>query len=227
VEIGSFPPACRALIAIAAGATLTGVIEPTANGPTRVVRRRTLVPVFAAAVVLAACESGEGGQTSSSTRSTSPASSTTVASTTTTTPPPATYQVKRGDTLTAIARFFHVSTDVLALTNQLADGDQITEGQVLQIPPSPPVQLAIMPANASAGTVFELNLTGAIAGEVVTFEIASPDGGTFTGSPHSASPEGVVTATYRSAGDTPGTYSVVATGDRGTSVQASFVVEPA
>jgi LysM repeat protein len=194
----------------------------------RLVRPQMLRRLLVAgvAVVLAACEPDGGGSTTRPRRSSSVASSTTVAPTTSTTPPSMTYQVKRGDTLTSIARFFHVSTEVLIFTNQLASGDQIVEGQVLQIPPAPPVVLTITPPEAPAGTVFAFNLTGAIAGEPVTFEITAPDGTAFIGPPHPASPDGVVTASYRSAGDTPGTYNVTATGERGTSVVTSFTIGP-
>lgn len=183
------------------------------------------VLVAGAAAILVACEPDGGGRTATTKRPSS-TSSTTTAPTTTTTPPPATYQVKRGDNLTGIARFFHVSTEALIFVNQLPSADQIKEGQILQIPPAPPVELKVTPANAAVGTVFAFELTGAIAAEPVTFTVAGPDGSSFTGPPHPASPEGLVTASYRSAGDPPGTYTVTATGERGTSVVASFDVEP-
>jgi LysM repeat protein len=181
--------------------------------------------VTCAAVGVVACSSGGGDDSGRRARSTSETTTTTAAATPTTEPGPISYTVKRGDTLTTIARFFHVSTDAIILTNQLASADTIAEGQVLQIPPAPPLQLTINPPKGAAGTVFELTLVNAIAGEVVTFMIAGPDGSTFTGSPHAASAEGLVTATYRSAGDVPGTYVVTATGERGTNIQAAFTVE--
>jgi LysM repeat protein len=149
------------------------------------------------------------------------------ASTTTTTPPPISYPVKRGDTLTSIARFFGVSTAVLASVNHLPNGDQLTVGQVLQIPPHPPFQLVVTPPDAPAGQPVTLKLTGAQAGETVTFEIDAPGGDKFTGPPHTAAPDGSVTATYQTnPSDTPGTYTAVARGDHGTAVRATFRVAP-
>ena len=139
-----------------------------------------------------------------------------------TTAPPQTYQVKRGDTLTSIARFFGVSAQALAAINQLGNQDRLTEGQVLQIPPAPPSGLAVAPPDGIAGNVFTFTVTGAKVGETITFQIVAPSGRTFSGAPHTASQDGVVTATYISAGDDPGTYAVVATGDRGTSLRAEY-----
>jgi hypothetical protein len=38
--------------------------------------------------------------------------------------------------------------------------------------------------------------------------------------------DGVVRATYQRSGDDPGNYTIVATGDRGTSVRGIFIVAP-
>jgi hypothetical protein len=62
------------------------------------------------------------------------------------------------------------------------------------------------------------------AGEAITFEVDKPGGGKFSGQRHAASPDGVVCATYQSSGDDPETYTVVATGHRGTSVRGTFTV---
>jgi LysM repeat protein len=217
------------LIAKAVGATLAGVIGTSAEAPTRRLRRQTLLRVLAAggAVVLAACNTESSRHTARSTRSKTVASSTTVTSTTTTTAPPIRYRVKRGDTLTAVAKYFGVSMAVIALTNHLANGDRLTVGQILEIPPAPPAQLVVAPADAPVGEAFKFNLTAAKAGESVTFEVDAPGGAKFTGPPHTASREGSVTATYRTTlANSPGTYTVVATGDHGTSVRATFRVEP-
>jgi LysM repeat protein len=181
-----------------------------------------LLRVLAAggAVVLAACNSDSRHVG----RSTTVPSRTSVAPTTTTTPPPLTYEVKSGDTLTSIAEFFGLSPAVIAMANQLANQDQLTAGQILTIPPTPPAQLTVMPNVAQSGQAFMFILTGAKAGETVTFEINAPDGGKFTGQPHTASQDGAVTASYNSAGDGPGTHTVVATGDGGTSVRAAYLV---
>jgi LysM repeat protein len=171
-------------------------------------------------VVLAAC-SAPGRDNAKSIRSKTTAPETTAAPTTTTSPS-ISYQVKRGDTLTAIAKLFGVSKAAISAANQLGSEDRLTEGQILQIPPSPPAQLIVTPPDGIAGHVFTFMLNGAKAGEVVTFEIVTPGGEIFTGSPHTAGENGVVTASYRSGGDAAGTYTVVATGDRGTSLQATY-----
>jgi LysM repeat protein len=171
-------------------------------------------------VILAACSD----EPREAARPTSVPSRTTAAPTTTTAPPAMTYAVKRGDTLTSIAKFFGLPAAAIAAANQLANNDRLTEGQVLKIPPAPPAQLTVMPPDAPPGQNFAFIVTGAKSGETVTFEITTPSGGKFTGQPHTASQEGGVTASYNSSGDEPGTYNVVANGDRGTSLQASYQV---
>lgn len=47
---------------------------------------------------------------------------------------PETYTVKRGDTLSAIARHYGVSVDTIARANQLSDINKIAVGQTLKIP---------------------------------------------------------------------------------------------
>ena len=139
---------------------------------------------------------------------------------TTTTSPSISYQVKRGDTLTA--RFFGMSSAAIDAANQLGGGDRLKEGQVLQIPPPPPAGVNVNPPDGIAGMVFTFTVTGAKVGEAVTFEVVVPGGGIFTGSPHTAGQDGTVTASYRTDGDAAGKYEVVATGDRGTSLRSSF-----
>jgi LysM repeat protein len=173
-------------------------------------------------IVLAACGTAPG-ETPKATRSRTPTTTTTAAPTPSTAPP-ITYQIKRGDTLTAIARFFGVSSEAIAAANQLGSGDRLTEGQVLQIPPSPPAGLNVAPPDGIAGNVFTFTVTGAKVGEAVTFQVVAPGGATFTGSPHTAGKDGSVTASYRTDGDAAGKYDVVATGDRGTSLRASYRV---
>lgn len=187
--------------------------------------RQTLLRVVAISVVVgfAACENPSRHSTKSDRAKKKP-TSTTVAPATTTTVPTIAYRVKRGDTLTSIAKFFGVSSAAILAANQLANGDRLTEGQVLQIPPVPPPQLTVAPPDAPPGTQLKFTVVSAKAGENVTFQIERPDGSKFSGSPHAASPEGTATASYNSSGDGPGTYNVVATGDRGTTVQASYRV---
>jgi LysM repeat protein len=173
--------------------------------------------------VLAGCgaASTETGRSTRAENASANAPATTTAPTTTTAPA-ITYQVKRGDTLTAIARFFGVSNAAIDAANQLGGGDRLTEGQVLQIPPSPPAGVNVNPPDGIAGMVFTFTVTGAKVGEAVTFQVVAPGGETFTGSPHTAGQDGSVTASYRTDGDEAGKYDVVATGDRGTSLRSSF-----
>ena len=145
-------------------------------------------------------------------------------STTTTTTPPFTYQVKRGDTLAAIAKRFRMPITTIVALNHLSDPDHLAEGQPLLIPPVPPVQIMVTPAEAPAGAAFAIKLTGTQPSETIVFEINSPDG-KFTGPPHQAADDGVVTATYHSADATAGIYTVIAKGNRGTDAQANFRVD--
>jgi LysM repeat protein len=84
------------------------------------------------------------------------------------------YQVKRGDTLTSIAKFFGVSTALLATANHLNNGDRLTEGQALTIPPLSPAQLWVNSPIAPSRQPFTFNVTGAKAGEAITFEVDKP-----------------------------------------------------
>lgn len=152
---------------------------------------------------------------------------TTTAPATTTTTPPITYRVKRGEALASIAGRFHVSVDTLVTVNHLSDPNHISEGQLLVIPPAPPLVLVVTPAEGSAGRGFQLRLTGARSGEIITFEIDSPSA-KFTGPPHIATTDGAAGGTYQTSPTSPiGTYNVTATGNQGTKAQASFrVVSP-
>lgn len=181
--------------------------------------RRAMIGL--AAVVLAACASETGG--SQRTRTTAPP--TTAAPTATTAPPNMPYTVRRGDTLTSIAKFFGISTARLLSANQMINPDRITEGQVVQIPPTPPPQLVITPTDAPAGETFKFTVNGAKAEEAVTFQIDVPGGRKFAGQPHKASKDGTVSASYMTdSGNDAGVYNVTAIGDRGTSLRATFRV---
>jgi len=155
-----------------------------------------------------------------------------VAPTTPTLPSPTTrpqinYQVQRGETLTVIARRFGVSIDAIVAANHLADEDQVAEGQLLVVPPSPPVALVITPVATTAGRSVQLKLAGAQPSESVTFVVESP-AGSYTGPPHAAAVDGTVTTSYSVAVDaSAGVYTVSARGDRGTTAQANFSVTPA
>jgi LysM repeat protein len=147
--------------------------------------------------------------------------------TTTTLRPKVDYQVKRGDSLTTIAFWFGVTTTAILHANRIENPDQLVEGQVLVIPPPPRLELLIEPGKIRLGESVTLTLEGAHPSETVTFQIALPNG-TFTGPPHSASPEGTVTTSYQPLlEDPPGTYTVTATGTRSTTARATFVVRPA
>jgi LysM repeat protein len=135
--------------------------------------------------------------------------------------------VQRGDTLSAIGQRFGVTSAAIVFTNEITNPDHLAEGQVLLIPPAPPVQLVVRPAKTTQGRSVRFTLTGAEPSETVTFEIDWP-GGAFTGPPHTASSDGKVTASYGlGLADPLGTYTVIARGDQGTTAQATFRVDPA
>jgi LysM repeat protein len=130
--------------------------------------------------------------------------------------------VKRGDTLTTIARHFHVAISAIVSANHVANPDRLTEGQNLRIPPAPPLKLVLTPPQGHAGQAIQLKLTGAVPSETIKFEIDSA-ASKYTGGPHTASADGAVTATYQtSLGARPGTYTVTATGNLGSTVRARF-----
>jgi LysM repeat protein len=146
---------------------------------------------------------------------------------TTATSPPATYVVQRGDTLTAIAKQFNTSVAAIVTTNQLTDADELAPGQLLEMPPPTAVRIEAKLVDGQPASGFGLVLVGAAPSEVVTFVITLPDGSTHTGSPHVASGYGVVASTYHDAVGS-GTYTVTATGERGTNAQVRFHLdEPA
>jgi LysM repeat protein len=171
-------------------------------------------------VLMAACGHGAAHVTQSS--SAPPPSSTT-----TTTAPSTNYQVKRGDTLGAISRQFGIPIAAIVAANHLASQDQVAEGQVLVIPPPPPVQLAVSPTEGQPGATIQLKLTGARSAETITFEVDNPGGKKFTGPPHTPAADGSVTTNYQTTPQDPaGTYQVMATGSAGTNAHASFQLTP-
>jgi LysM repeat protein len=175
-------------------------------------------------LALVACGGG-GGSSTSHTAKNKRVKHGVTSTTTTTTPAPTTVVVGKGQTLTSIARFLGVTPTQLAQFNHLGNGDMLTVGQVLQIPPRPPLKLVINPPSAPGGDSFALMLTGAKAMENVVFQITDPHGGKFKGAPHVAGDDGSVTANYQTSIDaTTGVYVVVATGDQGSQVSASFKV---
>jgi len=154
------------------------------------------------------------------------ASTTTVAAATTTTVA-TNYVVKHGDTLSSIANHFHITVAALMRANNITNPDKVEEGQQLVIPAAHPATLTVTPPTGAQGESFALKLTGAESGEAITFRVRSPKA-TFTGPAHVASADGSVTATYKSAATDPtGKYTVTATGNKGTTGEATFTVTAA
>ncbi len=204
------------------------------------------VALGACAVLVAAC-----GSSHKATASAPPATPPTTVAITTTTTPPVTYTVKRGDTLSNIAKHFGGTIEALVAANHLVDANSLTQGQVLTIPTLPtttpssttiplvvpttttlPVAtvvptLVLTPAHAQVGNVINIKLTGAKPSEAVTFEIDSPDGRKSTGQPHTADADGSVTASYLTTqGNVPGQYTVIASGSKATSARSTFTIDP-
>lgn len=84
--------------------------------------------------------------------------------------------------------------------------------------------LSISPPSGPAGMSFTLTASRFPPGETVRFEINGPKDKTFTGPPHQVESNGTVSATYRTADDPPGEYTVKAKGDKGSSAEGSFQV---
>jgi lipoprotein NlpD len=183
-----------------------------------------LVGMVLVAALIAGCDSSPNTTSRPGRVSTTPTVRTTVVATTTTTVPPIVYRIKRGDTLTRLAKQFHVSISDIEAKNHLANPDRLTEGQDLVIPPAPPLKLTVMPGQGSPGQAFQFRLTGAVPAERISFTIES-SAGKYTGGPHTASPEGTVNATYNTGFDAPtGSYTVTAAGNLGTTIRDGFLI---
>ena len=133
--------------------------------------------------------------------------------------------MQRGDTLTVIARRFRTTVRAITERNQITDPDSLAEGQTLVIPEPSALALVATLLGAGEASGFALRLTGAQPGEAVTFTIDNPDGSTYTGTAHVASPDGEVATTYKTSIG-PGVYGVVAEGGRGTNAEIRFHVDP-
>lgn len=99
-----------------------------------------VVAVTLVSALVAACADEGGGDSTSAPRLPSIATtgpSTTLAPTATVVTP---YEVREGDTLSAIATAHSVTVDAVLTANpEIASADDIHAGQVIQIPPPPPV----------------------------------------------------------------------------------------
>lgn len=178
---------------------------------------------FIVAVVLLVFGSAGGHDKPTHTRTVS--TTTPVDIVTTTSRGPVNYTVQAGDTLISISEHFGISQARIIRANNLANPDNLVAGQVLKIPPVIPKQVVVRPATVSPGDTINLKLTGAEATEGITFKIQRPNGTTFTGRSHLADDDGTVKTTYTlGVTDPPGTYTVTASGDQGTSVQTTFEV---
>ncbi|MBM3671886.1 MAG: LysM peptidoglycan-binding domain-containing protein [Actinobacteria bacterium] len=135
------------------------------------------------------------------------------------------YTVVQGDTLLSIADQFGLSTEAILDANEaITSPDNLFVGQILTIPPIVTAHLAVEPPTVKVGGSVKLRLTGAKPGENVAFQIQGP-AGTFTGQSRRASDEGGYVTSYELGdADVPGTYTVTATGDESTVVQATFTV---
>lgn len=196
-------------------------------------RRAMIGPItvaIAGVALVAGCSSGTHRtgpvstkrQTTASTNTTAPTTTTT--STTATTVPSTTYRVRRGDTLTSIAKQFHIPSAAIVFVNRLAQPDRLADGQVLKIPRTSPLLLVITPAKGPPGQRFQLDLIGLTKSERIRFEIDSP-AGKHLGPPHVASADGAVRSTYLAAVTDPiGTYKVSVNRTKGPTAKASFRV---
>jgi LysM repeat protein len=183
-----------------------------------------LVAIIAVGLLINLGAGSDDGDGSADSRR-SGSSSTLPSTTSTTVRAEMNYTVTRGQNLTALARVFGVSKAAIIAANPGLDADHLVEGQTIVIPSPNPVGLAIKPRKTVVGGSIDIKLKGAKELELVRFQIDRPTG-PFIGPAHTASEDGVVTASYElGIADPPGTYTVTAAGDQGTSIQATFLVE--
>ena len=136
--------------------------------------------------------------------------------------------MKSGDTLSAIARRFDVTTAAIVQANKLTDPESPHARAEAHDPAGGGAQARrrTREGRRSAGT-WSLTLKGAPPGERITFTIVKPGGRVHRPAPPRG-PDGTVTTSYTpGGGDLPGAYVVRAHGDQGTDVQAVLQVEPA
>jgi LysM repeat protein len=184
-----------------------------------------LVAIVAVGLLIGVVGGGDDSDESTAKRHAGADSTRPSTTTSTTTRPEMNYTVARGQNLTALARVFGVSKAAIVEANPGLDADHLVEGQTILIPSPTPVQLTIKPRKTVVGGSIEIKLKGAKELELVRFQIDRPTQ-PFIGPSHTATEGGVVTASYElGIADPPGTYTVTAAGDQGTSVQATFIVE--
>src|SRR5260370_773939 len=130
------------------------------------------------------------------------------------------------DRIMAATRVLNPARLVRRLPDHRGTGEQLTVGHTREVPTAPPLQLAAAPPPAAPGDAVTFNLTGAQGGETTSFEVDAPGGGKFTGPPHTVADDGSVSATYQTTSrGASGGFTVVATGNQGTSVRMSFRVD--
>jgi len=93
---------------------------------------------------------------------------------------------------------------------------------------APTPTVAVRPAAGPVGTTFTLTATHFHPGEMLRFDIGLPNGKIFKGQFHQVPANGTVEAPYKtsSPNDPPGSYSVKAATEKGTSATGSFTVSP-
>lgn len=117
--------------------------------------RMSMLLVAAAASVVVACGSDGDGATDTLPPIATTTTTTTMAPTTTTIP--SEYEIMPGDSLSAIAKLFHLTMGELAAYNGITDPEHIEIGQVLKIP---------QPGEATTTVV----TTAVVGGDAVTSE---------------------------------------------------------
>ena len=198
---------------------------PRDHRPTAVVIGIVILVAVIAVGLLINTGGGDDGDEGTSSRRGDTSSTQPSSTTSTTVRPETNYTVTRGQNLTALARVFGVSKSAIIEANPGLDADRLVEGQTIVIPSPTPVRLTIKPRKTVVGGSIEIKLKGAKELELVRFQIDRPTQ-PFIGPAHTATEGGVVTASYElGVADPPGTYTVTAAGDQGTSVQATFIVE--
>lgn len=112
-----------------------------------------------------------------------------------------TYTVRKGDTLSHIARRHGVRSDALARANNIKNPDHIQAGQTLHIPPQTPSHLAHGPQTPKTVRVFPQARDAGSANEIVVTATREQVAVARDGRTNSSQPLGVLSARYESRGD--------------------------